>query len=171
LFKTQTMVADIRGVGNNRRKRPRNPLADEITDNRVVQFRRIQPKFVAVGQYCVINLKTSKIAREAHVSRCRKECSRPDCWIKQGGRALGDYPIFKINQTYDRIDAQGAREQKTVFVTTPAVAIKIGDVKDVNVAAQLGVSSSKKYVTHSIFSGGRIVFTSEFLSMLTSMRG
>ena len=79
--------------------------------------------------------------------------------------------IFKINQTYDRIDAQGAREQKIAFVTTPAVAIKIGDVKDVMVAAQLGVSSSKKYVTHSIFSGGRIVFTPEFLSMLTSMRG
>jgi len=79
--------------------------------------------------------------------------------------------IFKINQTYDRIDAQDAREQKIAFVTTPAVAIKIGDVKDVNVAAQLGVSSSKKYVTHSIFSGGRIVFTPEFLSTLAGMRG
>ena len=78
--------------------------------------------------------------------------------------------IFKKSQTYDRIDAQGAREQKIVFVSTPAVATKIGDVKDVEVAAQLGVSSSKKYVTHSIFSGGRITFTSEFLSMLTSMR-
>jgi len=79
--------------------------------------------------------------------------------------------IFKKNQTYDRIDAQGAREQKIVFIVTPAVATKIGDVKDVNVAAQLGVSTSKKYVTHSIFSGGRIVFTPEFLSMFTSMRG
>ena len=79
--------------------------------------------------------------------------------------------IFKKSQTYDRIDAQGAREQKIVFITTPAVATKIGDVKDVNIAAQLGVSSSKKYVTHSIFSGGRIVFTPEFLSMLTSLRG
>lgn len=78
--------------------------------------------------------------------------------------------IFKKSQTYDRIDAQGAREQKIVFVSTPAVATKIGDVKDVEVAAQLGVSSSKKYVTHSIFSGGRITFTPEFLSMLTSMR-
>jgi hypothetical protein len=79
--------------------------------------------------------------------------------------------IFKKNQTYDRIDAQGAREQKIVFVTTPATATKIGNVKDVEVAAQLGVSSSKKYVTHSIFSAGHIVFTPEFLSMLTSMRG
>jgi hypothetical protein len=79
--------------------------------------------------------------------------------------------IFKKNQTYDRIDAQGAREQKIVFVVTPAVATKIGDVEGVKVAAQLGVSTSKKYVTHSIFSSGRIVFTPEFLSMLTSMRG
>ena len=78
--------------------------------------------------------------------------------------------IFKKSQTYDRIDAQSAREHKIVFATTPAVATKIGDVKDVEVAAQLGVSSSKKYVTHSIFSGGRITFTPEFLSMLTSMR-
>jgi hypothetical protein len=79
--------------------------------------------------------------------------------------------IFKKSQTYDRIDAQGAREQKIVFITTPAVATKIGDVKDVNVAAQLGVSTSKKYVTHSIFSGGRIVFTPEFLTLITSLRG
>ncbi len=78
--------------------------------------------------------------------------------------------IFKKNQTYDRIDAQGAREQKIVFVATPAVATKIGDVKEVKVAAQLGVSSSKKYVTHSIFSGGRIALATEFLSLLTNAR-
>jgi hypothetical protein len=79
--------------------------------------------------------------------------------------------IFKKSQTYDRTDAQGAREQKIVFVSTPAVAVKIGEIKDVKVAAQLGVSTSKKYVTHSIFSGGRIIFTAEFVAMLTSLRG
>ena len=78
--------------------------------------------------------------------------------------------IFKKTQTYDRIDAQGAREQKIVFITTPAVATKIGDVKDVKIAAQLGVSTSKKYVTHSIFSGGRIALAAEFLSLLTNAR-
>lgn len=79
--------------------------------------------------------------------------------------------IFKKNQTYDRIDAQGAREQKIVFVTTPAAATKIGDVRDVKIAAQLGVSTSKKYVTHSIFSGGHITFTPEFIAMLTGVKG
>ena len=78
--------------------------------------------------------------------------------------------IFKKSQTYDRIDAQGAREQKIVFIATPAVATKIGDVQDVNVAAQLGVSTSKKYVTHSIFSGGLIALAPEFLSLLTNAR-
>lgn len=78
--------------------------------------------------------------------------------------------IFKKTQTYDRIDAQGAREQKIVFITTPAVATKIGAVKDVVIAAQLGVSTSKKYVTHSIFSGGRIALADEFLSLLINAR-
>jgi hypothetical protein len=78
--------------------------------------------------------------------------------------------IFKKTQVYDRIDAQGAREQKIVFVTTPASATKMGDVRDVKITAQLGVSTSKKYVTHSIFSGGHITFTPEFIAMLTDMR-
>jgi len=78
--------------------------------------------------------------------------------------------IFRKNQTYDRSDAQGAREQKMVFITTPAVATKIGDVSDVKIAAQLGVSTSKKYVTHSIFSGGHVSLAAEFLSLLTNAR-
>jgi hypothetical protein len=78
--------------------------------------------------------------------------------------------IFKKEQSYDRQDAQGAGEHKTVFVITPGVAVRVGEVKKVQVKAQLGVSASKKYVTHSIFSGGEISFTPEFLQMLLSAR-
>lgn len=78
--------------------------------------------------------------------------------------------IFKKEQAYDRQDAQGAGERKIVFVITPAIAVSVGEVTDVKVDAQLGLSASKKYVTHSIFSGGRISFTPEFLSMIGSVR-
>lgn len=74
--------------------------------------------------------------------------------------------IFKIEQSYDRIDAAGAKERKIVFVVTPAVSMKAGDVENVKVQAQLGLSSSKKYVTHSIFSGGHLNPTPEFLAFL-----
>ena len=78
--------------------------------------------------------------------------------------------IFKEIQPYDRVDAQGAREQKVVFKVTPAAAIKVGEIHDVKVEAQVGVSSSKKYVTHNIFSGGHITFTPEFVAMLTGTK-
>lgn len=106
------------------------------------------------------------VALEA-INKFNKKFCESDCDQVRLQMTTG---IFKKSQTYDRTDAQGAREHKIVFVTTPAVAIKIGEVTGVKVAAQLGVSTSKKYVTHSIFSGGRIAFTSEFLSMLTSIR-
>ena len=79
--------------------------------------------------------------------------------------------IFKKEQSYDRQDAQGAGEKKIVFVVSPAVAVKVGTVEDVQVEAQLGLSASKKYVAHTIFSGGRITFSQGFLSMLVTQRG
>jgi hypothetical protein len=78
--------------------------------------------------------------------------------------------IFKKDQSYDRQDAQGAGEHKMCFVISPAVATKVGDVTNVTVRAQLGESASKKYVTHSIFSGGAIAFTAQFLEMLAGAR-
>lgn len=74
--------------------------------------------------------------------------------------------IFKKVQAYDRVDAQGAGERKTVFIVTPFVATKVGDIQNVNVHAQLGVSASKKYVTHPVFSGGEIVISDEFVNLL-----
>ena len=78
--------------------------------------------------------------------------------------------IFKNLQNYDRVDAQGAGEKKMVFRIVPAVAVRVGDVLDVTVSAQLGVSSSKKYVTLAVFSGGRVEFTQEFLDLLSHLR-
>lgn len=78
--------------------------------------------------------------------------------------------FYQSDYSYDRVDAQGAGETKPVFNVSPAAATKIGDVKNVKVEAQLGLSASKKYVTHSIFSGGHITFSPEFLSMLKTMR-
>jgi len=78
--------------------------------------------------------------------------------------------IFKNLQGYDRADAQGAGEKKMVFRITPSVAIKVGDVVNVQVDAQLDLSSSKKYVTLAIFSGGRIEFAAEFFRFLSELR-
>jgi hypothetical protein len=77
---------------------------------------------------------------------------------------------FSHGLSYDRTDAAGAGERKTVFVVTPAVAMKVGDVEDVKVQAQLGLSSSKKYVTHSLFSGGHLNPTPEFLAFLKNAK-
>lgn len=78
--------------------------------------------------------------------------------------------IFKKEQSYDRIDAQGARETKMVFVVTPNVATKVGDVSGVNVSAQIGLSASKKYVSHVVFSEGELHFSPEFLALINSQR-
>ena len=78
--------------------------------------------------------------------------------------------IFAKIQSYARVDAQGAREQKPVFVVTPAVAVRTGEVEDVKVDTQLGVSSSKKYVSHVIFSGGKLTVSPEFVALLRALR-
>jgi hypothetical protein len=74
--------------------------------------------------------------------------------------------IFKKIQNYDRVDAQGAGERKTVYCVTPAASIKAADVTKVKVKSQLGVSSSKKYVSHVIFSGGHAKLTTKYLNLL-----
>jgi hypothetical protein len=77
--------------------------------------------------------------------------------------------IFKKLQSYDRVDSQGAREQKLVYVVTPSAAIKVGDIEEVTVETQLGVSASKKYVSHTLFSGGKLNVSAEFLDYLKSL--
>lgn len=78
--------------------------------------------------------------------------------------------IFTKIQSYDRVDAQGAGEKKPVFIVTPAASIKAADVKGVSVATQLGVSSSKKYVSHVIFSRGKLSVSSQFLALLKALK-
>jgi hypothetical protein len=77
--------------------------------------------------------------------------------------------IFKKSQSYDRTDAQGAGETKDVFVVTPSAAIKAGDVVDVEVSAQIGLSSSKKYVTHVVFSAGKLKLADEFIAAISDL--
>ena len=74
--------------------------------------------------------------------------------------------IFKAIQRYDRVDAQGAAERKTVFRVAPCAAVKVGDLEGVKVSAQLGLSSSKKYVTQPLFSEGKLHITKEFVEYL-----
>jgi len=74
--------------------------------------------------------------------------------------------IWRTIQGYDRVDAQGAAEKKPIFRVSPCAAVKVGEVVDVKVAAQLGLSGSKKYVTHAIFSGGKLELSGEFLDFL-----
>jgi hypothetical protein len=78
--------------------------------------------------------------------------------------------IFKTVQVYDRVDAQGAAEKKTIFRVTPAAAVKAGNLEDIKVEAQLALSGSKKYVTHPIFSGGKLEVTDEFLQLVRDLR-
>jgi hypothetical protein len=79
--------------------------------------------------------------------------------------------IFKVSQSYDRIDAQGAGEQKPVFRVAPSAAVKVGDIRGAKVSTQLGVSSSKKYVSQVLFSGGRLEVSADFVALLKSQCG
>ena len=78
--------------------------------------------------------------------------------------------IFKVLQAFNRIDAEGASEKKVIFRVSPSASIKVGDLKDVKVSAQLGISASKKYVTHAIFSEGRLEITEDFLGFIRQFR-
>jgi hypothetical protein len=78
--------------------------------------------------------------------------------------------IFAKEQRYDRVDASGAAEVKSVFIITPAVATKIGNITGVKVSAQLGLSTSMKYVSHVIFSGGQIELSRDFIKFLREVR-
>jgi hypothetical protein len=77
--------------------------------------------------------------------------------------------IFAKLQDYDRVDMQGAGEQKPVFVVTPAAAEKVGDISEVKVSSQVDVSGSKKYVSHVIFTGGKIEICPGFIEFLASL--
>jgi hypothetical protein len=77
--------------------------------------------------------------------------------------------IFAKIQDYDRVDMQGAGEQKPVFVITPAAAEKIGDISEVTVSSQVDLSGSKKYVSHVIFTGGKIEICPGFVEFLSNL--
>jgi hypothetical protein len=64
---------------------------------------------------------------------------------------------------------QGAGEQKPVFVVTPAAAEKVGDISEVKVSSQVDLSGSKKYVSHVIFTGGKIEICPGFIEFLSNL--
>lgn len=78
--------------------------------------------------------------------------------------------IFRKVQSYDRVDAQGAGETKVVFVVSPAAAQQVGTLTGVAVTAQIGLSSSQKYVAHVLFEGGELTFSEGFLAFLSAQR-
>ncbi len=111
--------------------------------------------------------------QESFAIRLKQIIQFDDMFRKRPGdrvRLQATTGIFKVEQSYDRIDAQGAREKKTVFRVAPAAAVKAGDVRGVKVTTQLGVSSSKKYVSQVLFSGGALDVSQEFLKLLDSIR-
>ena len=77
--------------------------------------------------------------------------------------------IFAKLQDYDRVDMQGAGKQKPVYVVTPAAAEKVGDISNVKVGSQVGLSGSKKYVSHVVFTGGRIEISPNFVKFLADL--
>lgn len=93
-------------------------------------------------------------------------------WPNQGDEAIRlqlTQGIFRKIQSYDRVDAQGAGETKTVYVISPAAAQHVGTVADVKVTAQIGLSSSKKYVAHVLFEGGTLTLSGPFLDFLSAL--
>lgn len=74
--------------------------------------------------------------------------------------------IFFKRQRYDRTDAQGAAEEKDVYVVSPAASLRVGTVSNVSVKSQIELSASKKYVAHVLFSGGQIDFDEAFIQSL-----
>jgi hypothetical protein len=78
--------------------------------------------------------------------------------------------IFRKIQAYDRVDAQGAGEKKTVFIVAPSAALMVGPVSGVKVSAQIGLSASQKYVAHVLFEGGELLPSSEFLAFLSTVK-
>ena len=80
-----------------------------------------------------------------------------------------DGVIFRKLQAYDRVDAQGAGEKKIVFVVTPAAAIRVGTIADVEISAQWGLSQSKKYVAHILFQGGKLSLDPAFVAHLRAL--
>lgn len=63
--------------------------------------------------------------------------------------------IFRKEQNYNRVDQEAASERKMVFVVAPAACTKIANLVEVEVASQLGMSKSGKYVSHVLFYGGK----------------
>lgn len=78
--------------------------------------------------------------------------------------------MFLKTQRYDRTDAQGAFEEKEVFCIHPCAATRVGAVENVKVTSKVLLSSSKKYVAHVLFTGGKIDFDDEFLRSITEIR-
>jgi hypothetical protein len=96
------------------------------------------------------------------------ELGLPDSLDKQRELQLHS-GIFRKLQAYDRVDIQAAGERKIVFVVTPAAAMKVGDITDVSVSAQWGLSQSKKYVAHVLFQGGKLSLEPAFLAHLETL--
>jgi hypothetical protein len=102
----------------------------------------------------------------ACVSRFRRAYNARGADIKKLQVTSG---IFAKMQDYDRVDMQGAGQQKPVFIVTPTAAEKVGDITGVHVSSQVDVSGSKKYVAHVLFTGGQISISPEFLSFLSGL--
>jgi hypothetical protein len=110
--------------------------------------------------FAIVLSRVSEFRKRFH--RAREERERVRMQVTEG--------IFCREQRYGREDADGASEQKRVFVVTPNVAMCIGTVSGVRVRAQKDISASRKYVSRILFSGGRIALEDEFLGLLRRAR-
>lgn len=164
----------LRKTSEDLRRRPRKTAPPPIAPNvfvkeedldRLLNWRRVSRVPILVmhlfDQECfAVKLSdVSKIAKR--LKRVTNAYVRAAIQLTSG--------IFRTIQPYERQDAQGARELKPVYRVTPAAAIKVGDVRGVRVRARLGLGSSGKYVSHVMFSGGKIKMTADLRNLLKTL--
>ena len=77
--------------------------------------------------------------------------------------------IFAKDHDYNPNETKAAGKLKPVYNVSPAAAEKVGDISGVKVSSQFDLSRSKKYVSHVIFTGGKLDICPGFIEFLTSV--
>ena len=92
LFWSQTMVADVRRIGNDGWEFFRQRCADKISDLHMIKVIRLQAEFPAVGKGIGVKFKTVELTSKSCFPRRRKKSSRTNRRIKEDFRLVLRHP-------------------------------------------------------------------------------
>ena len=149
----------------NKRTRKDPPVAPNIwvKEEDVPRLSAWQGEFgVPIWILHVFDQEAFSIALDT-ILKLRKALGRKDA---DPVRLMNETGIFRKNHQYDRTDAQGAAEIKTVYVITPHGSLLAARVEGVEVTAQVRTAKSMKYFAHILPKGGLIRWTEEFLRVI-----